>query len=702
MATMKSYENKCSTNYSTITNNNWNNAYNKQLFKHDTNDDVDTTDIARIFVPQLMMTPHTHGSSLERFHTPSMVINMAHSPSFNFSLFFYLFLLSVTVFLFHVELFLELHYTKVMTNLRLTVKVSATGYEPNLLTFGELNDSSVPFSFMIPSTDQDMDDMTLGEMLTAAHRGQADYCDPEGVSVSQSSLSIVFDGSGKPDERNSSNAQISTLLDLQRQTKIAEYREKVNHHELHAAHAEKERRLLQGQLWRQKLEFCEAHQQSPAEMEELRKFQSSTFDTIAKRKLIEDQNTILELSGRVQELQIEVNCMNDSKDFQDAESFRSGNSNVTNVTPTSSDTWKDVEAFFRVAVPQRRAAKHLGHTWYIGKCFCRSTCTFINSSSLHREFAQEEMQDGGQPLRSRVICLQRRTVKDQNKIEIWDANLDRQPKSQSSSVEETIQRILEQTNNDCRFRTLTLSSSYTNDICLLEVKVQERGMYLFAISYGSDAMGQKSGVGWFSRWFKIFVINEVFQCRILKYSIRGLLQRWTISPIIHTFKRRINLEEKKSRSGTVSFVTDRLPTWSTINSGSLESWFWTMPTSLSVNEMMIFRNSILNGTEFYCPWRKFSLITLGRIAQIKNTRVWQTENCIEIVWPGDASEENITWFSKIEDNGKKRSINQEIRNKNDQKWNFWDKRRGQESGNKTACTKNSWRLLAMGVQRAIF
>ena len=64
-------------------------------------------------------------------------------------------------------------------------------------------------------------------------------------------------------------------------------------------------------------------------MEELRKFQSSTFDTIARRKLIEDQNTIMELSGRLQELQNEVNCMNDSKDFQDAESVRSGNSHVT-------------------------------------------------------------------------------------------------------------------------------------------------------------------------------------------------------------------------------------------------------------------------------------------------------------------------------------------------------------------------------------
>ena len=64
-------------------------------------------------------------------------------------------------------------------------------------------------------------------------------------------------------------------------------------------------------------------------MEELRKFQSSTLDTTARRKLVEDQNTILELIGRVQELQNEVHCMNDSKDFQDAESFRSGNSHVT-------------------------------------------------------------------------------------------------------------------------------------------------------------------------------------------------------------------------------------------------------------------------------------------------------------------------------------------------------------------------------------
>ena len=37
----------------------------------------------------------------------------------------------------------------------------------------------------------------------------------------------------------------------------------------------------------------------------------------------------MELSGKMQDLQNEINCTNDSKDFQDADSIRSGNSHVT-------------------------------------------------------------------------------------------------------------------------------------------------------------------------------------------------------------------------------------------------------------------------------------------------------------------------------------------------------------------------------------
>ena len=41
-------------------------------------------------------------------------------------------------------------------------------------------------------------------------------------------------------------------------------------------------------------------------MGELKKFPSSTFDTTARRRLVEDQDTILELTGKKQELQNEV------------------------------------------------------------------------------------------------------------------------------------------------------------------------------------------------------------------------------------------------------------------------------------------------------------------------------------------------------------------------------------------------------------
>ena len=76
----------------------------------------------------------------------------------------------------------------------------------------------------------------------------------------------VVDRSVKPEERNSSNAQIRTLLEEQRQMIIAEYCEKIGHHELQAAHAEEERRILREELWRQQMEFREVHQQSLTEM----------------------------------------------------------------------------------------------------------------------------------------------------------------------------------------------------------------------------------------------------------------------------------------------------------------------------------------------------------------------------------------------------------------------------------------------------
>ena len=164
------------------------------------------------------------------------------------------------------------------------------------------------------------------------------------------------------EERESSNAQIRTMLDEQRRTIIAEYGEKVLHHELLAAQAEQDRKILQEELLRQQQDFREVHQHDLIKMKELQKFQNSTFDEFTRQKFIEDQKIITELSGRLQELQNEVNCMNDSKDFQDAESVRSGNSHVTS-QPGVFPKHPPFEGLLRPSFISQRQTEEPPNTW---------------------------------------------------------------------------------------------------------------------------------------------------------------------------------------------------------------------------------------------------------------------------------------------------------------------------------------------------
>ena len=81
-------------------------------------------------------------------------------------------------------------------------------------------------------------------------------------------------------------------------------------------------------LQEQHRDLCETRIKSLYEMEELKRVQESRVDEYSRRRLIENQDTINELTARIQELQNEVNCLNDSRDFKDAESVRSGLSHV--------------------------------------------------------------------------------------------------------------------------------------------------------------------------------------------------------------------------------------------------------------------------------------------------------------------------------------------------------------------------------------
>ena len=157
--------------------------------------------------------------------------------------------------------------------------------------------------------------------------------------------------------RGSENEQIRILLERQREQILADFRAQIQKHEFQAdcdrrsiqklneviesqrgeiyralegdEQLRRDQQTLHEQLLEQNRDLCEAHEKSLNEVEELKQFQGSTFDTIARRKLVEDRDTILELTGKIQELQNENKCMNDLRDFQDAESVRSGQSHVT-------------------------------------------------------------------------------------------------------------------------------------------------------------------------------------------------------------------------------------------------------------------------------------------------------------------------------------------------------------------------------------
>ena len=116
-------------------------------------------------------------------------------------------------------------------------------------------------------------------------------------------------------ELNVANAQIRTLLDRQKEQILAECQAEIKKHEfqadydkrsvrkfgkiiesqqeeLHCVQAEelprRDQQLLHERLLQQNSELREAHHKSLNEVEELKKFQSSTFDTIARRRLVEE------------------------------------------------------------------------------------------------------------------------------------------------------------------------------------------------------------------------------------------------------------------------------------------------------------------------------------------------------------------------------------------------------------------------------
>ena len=192
----------------------------------------------------------------------------------------------------------------------------------------EYDDDTIAMPISSPLFTQERED--------DASRRRACHSHDEGLSSSQSSSSVGHVRTGRPvsDEfgslipnvrenprHSSENEQMRILLERQREQILADCQaeirklefqadydrrsnQKMNEliesqrGEIYRAHQGDERRrqdqqLLDEQLLKQTWHLRQLHEKSLNEMTELKRFQGSTFDTIARIRLVEDQDTIL-------------------------------------------------------------------------------------------------------------------------------------------------------------------------------------------------------------------------------------------------------------------------------------------------------------------------------------------------------------------------------------------------------------------------
>ena len=202
-----------------------------------------------------------------------------------------------------------------------------TGYDPNdhFITEAHVEYTQESIGEQRFSDDFDYDDVTFGKTLLDPWRRRADHSEEEGLSSCLSS-SVSHDRTGRPvvcrlvssaqetQRHNFESEQVRSLLERQREQILADCQAEIRKHELQAdydrrsihklnetiesqkeeicrAHQGDERRrqdpqLLHEQLLKQNWDLRDAHEKSLNEMEELKRFQGSTFDEFSRRRLI--------------------------------------------------------------------------------------------------------------------------------------------------------------------------------------------------------------------------------------------------------------------------------------------------------------------------------------------------------------------------------------------------------------------------------
>ena len=198
----------------------------------------------------------------------------------------------------------------------------------------------------------------------------------------------------------------------------------------------------------------------------------------------------------------------------------------------------------------------------------------------------------------------------------------------------------------------------------------------------------------------------VFQCRILKYFDARIAS--ALNKIIHNshFKRKISLEEQKAQKEDFFFRGRQI-------AYLIYEQFRVTGTDDSVeNYTDLFTISLRNDDiqEFDSKWDGI-LLSMTKIPHddilegLYKSRIRESEKLKTVLemYDLETHQKNLGPDYHRLKTMVKRSIEQNLRMKNFEARNGNYERNAvvENPGNKTACTKNSWRLLAMGNQRAM-
>ena len=231
--------------------------------------------------------------------------------------------------------------------------------------------------------------------------------------------------------------------------------------------------------------------------------------------------------------------MSDSKEFQDAESIRSGNSHVSSRP-----------AFFY-------------HLFKILAACYDGPPSILDTQELHGVLIYQ----------NQFTHHRRRRVRIKHQFRIRDASPDRQPEVQSSPAREILQIITGQKNNDCRFRILILTTSprqqrfacwkirFKIEVCTCSQFPSEAMLWMKEVEMVESVDDLKSSCSISGIPGPNF---EVLDAKIAS-ALNRIIQNTR-------FKKKVSLEEEKAPKGDRPF-----PSWKTDRSPDLRvlAGYWS-------------------------------------------------------------------------------------------------------------------------------